>query len=166
MTPKEFTIKFYPVALQSQAKTGVPALVVLAQAALESAWGTAAPGNMFFGKKDSDGINGNEQLLITTEYLDNPDKKFPAVLSVVQVGKKLWKYRVKDWFRKYATAEESFTDHAKLISTAPRYREAMRHTNDPYLFAAEIHKAGYATDPDYTGKLHKLMAMFTKLIPA
>lgn len=166
MTPKEFVAKFYPIAMQSQTKTTVPALVILAQAALESAWGTAAPGNMFFGKKDSDGINGNEQLLVTTEYLDNPDKKFPAVLSVVQVGKKLWKYRVKDWFRKYATPEESFTDHARLLSTAPRYREAMRHTDDPYRFAAEIHKAGYATAPEYTHSLHKLIDMFKGLIPA
>jgi flagellum-specific peptidoglycan hydrolase FlgJ len=157
MKPQEFVRKFYAQAEMSQAKTGVPALVIMAQAALESAWGSAAPGNMFFGKKDSDGLNGNEQLLLTTEYIDNPNKKFPAVISVVQVGKKLWKYRVRDWFRKYNTPEESFTDHAKLLSTAPRYREAMKAKDNPYLFAAEIHAAGYATDPDYTKKLHKLI---------
>jgi flagellum-specific peptidoglycan hydrolase FlgJ len=88
MSPKEFTLKYYKSAMDSEAKTRVPHLVILAQAALESGWGNVAPGNMFFGKKDSDGLNGNEQLLLTTEYLDNPDKKFPAVLSVVQVGKK------------------------------------------------------------------------------
>jgi flagellar protein FlgJ len=159
MTPREFVKKYYPQALTSESKTGVPAIVVMAQAALESAWGSVAPGNMFFGKKDSDGVNNNEQLLLTTEYLDNPDKKFPVVISVIQVGKKLWKYRVKDWFRKYNTPEESFTDHAKLISTSSRYKSAMMAKDNPYLFAAEIHKAGYATDPDYTKKLHKLMDM-------
>lgn len=157
MTPKEFTLKYFPFAKASEIKTGVPALVIMAQAALESGWGSAAPGNMFFGIKDRDGLNGNEQLLLTTEYIDNPDKKFPVVVSVIQVGKKLWKYRVKDWFRKYNTPEESFTDHANLFVTRPRYRFAMAAKHDPYLFAAEIHKAGYATDPDYTTKLHKLI---------
>jgi flagellum-specific peptidoglycan hydrolase FlgJ len=159
MTPKEFTLKYYPFARKSEQATGVPALVIMAQAALESAWGKVAPGNMFFGVKDADGLNGNEQLLLTTEYLDSPDKQFPAVLSVVQVGKRLWKYKVKDWFRKYATPEESFTDHAHLFVTRSRYRAAMKAKNDPYLFAAEIHKAGYATDPDYAWKLHKLIDM-------
>ena len=157
MTPKEFTLKYYPFAKASENKTGVPALVIMAQAALESGWGSVAPGNMFFGVKDSDGLNGNEQILLTTEFIDNPYKKFPAIVSVIQVGKKLWKYKVKDWFRKYNTPEESFTDHANLFVTRSRYASAMAAKNDPYKFAAEIHKAGYATDPDYTTKLHKLI---------
>ena len=164
MTPKEFTLKYYPFAKQTEAKTGVPALVIMAQAALESGWGSAAPGNMFFGVKDSDGLNGNEQLLLTTEYLDNPNKKFPVVVSVIQVGKKLWKYRVKDWFRKYSTPEESFTDHANLFLTRVRYANAMRVRQDPYKFASEIHRAGYATDPEYTTKLHKLITMIKSFL--
>jgi flagellum-specific peptidoglycan hydrolase FlgJ len=86
-------------------------------------------------------------------------------------GKKLWKYKVKDWFRKYDTPEESFTDHAKLLTTAKlkdgslRYGKAFHYTDNPYLFAAEIHKAGYATDPDYTMKLIKLMDMIKTFIP-
>lgn len=164
MNAKDFILKYYPQAKISQDKTGVPALVILAQAALESGWGSVAPGNMFFGVKDNDGLNGNEQLLLTTEYLDNPNKKFPVTISVVQVGKKLWKYRVKDWFRKYATPEESFTAHALLLSTKKRYEKAMEHTNDPYKFAEEIHKAGYATDPDYTTKLHKLITMIKQYV--
>jgi len=163
MTPREFVKNFFLQAQISEAKTGVPALVILAQAALESGWGNVAPGNMFFGKKDSDGINGNEQLLLTTEYFDNPDKKFPVTVSIVQVGKKLWKYRVKDWFRKYNTAEESFTDHGELISKAKRYAGAMAVKHDSYQFATELHKAGYATDPDYTKKLHALIKMISEL---
>jgi flagellum-specific peptidoglycan hydrolase FlgJ len=164
MNSKDFILKYYSQAKISQDKTGVPALVILAQAALESGWGSVAPGNMFFGVKDNDGLNGNEQLLLTTEYLDNPNKKFPVTVSVVQVGKKLWKYRVKDWFRKYATPEESFTAHALLLSTRKRYEQAMEHADDPYKFAEEIHKAGYATDPDYTKKLHKLITMIRQYL--
>lgn len=164
MTPKEFVLKYYPFAKQTQDKTGISALFILAQAALESAWGNAAPGNMFFGVKDNDGINGNEQLLTTTEFLDNPDKKFPAVLSVVQVGKKLWKYRVKDWFRKYNSPEESFTDHANFFFKYKRYAEALEVRDDPYKMAAAVAKAGYATDPDYTNKLHKVIGMMKQFV--
>lgn len=165
MKPAEFVAKYLLQAKVSEAKTGVPALVILAQAAIESAWGSVAPGNMFFGVKDRDGINGNEQLLLTTEFVDNPNAKFPVVVSVVQVGKKLWKMKVKDWFKKYKTPEESFTHHATLLSTSKRFAQAMQAKHDPYLFAAEIHKAGYATDPDYTVKLHKLIRMIENIKP-
>jgi flagellum-specific peptidoglycan hydrolase FlgJ len=164
MTPKEFVLKFYPYAKQTQDKTGISALFILAQAALESAWGNAAPGNMFFGVKDNDGLNGNEQLLLTTEYLDNPDKKFPAVVSVVQVGKKLWKYKVKDWFRKYSTPEECFTDHANFFFKYSRYRKALEVRSDPYKMATEVANAQYATDPDYANKLHKVITMMTPFL--
>jgi len=42
--------------------TGISSVFVLAQAGMESSWGEAATGFMFFGKKDNDGLNGNEQL--------------------------------------------------------------------------------------------------------
>jgi flagellum-specific peptidoglycan hydrolase FlgJ len=164
MTPREFTAKYWPYAKQSQDKTGVPALVIMAQAALETGWGSTVVGNMMFGKKDADGQNGNEQLLTTTEYFDNPDKKFPVVISVTKVGAKLWKYKIKDWFRKYATPEESFTDHAKLMITSRHYAPAMALKADPYKFASAI-APKYATDPDYASKLHKLMKMIDTLIP-
>ena len=38
-----------PYAIETERKTGISHLFILAQAALESAWGTHAPGNMFFG---------------------------------------------------------------------------------------------------------------------
>jgi flagellum-specific peptidoglycan hydrolase FlgJ len=164
MKAQEFVNKFYPFAKQTQDKTGISAIFILAQAALESAWGNSAPGNMFFGVKDNDGLNGNEQLLLTTEYIDNPDKKFPAIISIVQVGKKLWKYRVRDWFRKYKTPEECFTDHANFFFKYKRYASALNVKQDPYAFAFEVAKAGYATDPNYAGSLHKVIGIITQYV--
>jgi flagellum-specific peptidoglycan hydrolase FlgJ len=153
MTPKKFVESYYHFAKQTEAKTGLSAVATLTQAALESAWGNSAPGNMFFGQKDSDGLNGNEQLLLTTEFLDNPNKKFPVVVSVVQVGKKLWKYRIKDWFRKYKTPEECFTEHATFFSTRSRYAKAWAVRSDPDKFFEALQDAGYATSVDEkTGK--------------
>lgn len=148
MTPKQFVEKYYLFAKATEAKTGLSAIAILAQAAVESAWGNSAPGNMFFGVKDSDGLNGNEQLLLTTEYLDNPDKKFPVTVSVVQIGKKLWKYRIKDWFRKFNSPEECFTDHAKFFMTRPRYNKAWAVRGIPEKFFDELQAAKYATSID------------------
>lgn len=159
---KEFVNKYHPFAKQTELKSGINARFILAQAALESAWGRTAPGNMFFGVKDSDGLNGNEQLLTTTEYLTNPDKKFPVVLSVQAViikGKRMFKYKVKDWFRKYPSPEASFTDHANFFYKWPRYKFALIFRKDPYRFAEEISKAGYATDPNYGQVLKKVISM-------
>lgn len=165
MTPQQFVNAYIPYARQTEEKTGISAIAVLAQAALESGWGKHAPGNMFFGKKDSDGHNGNEQLLTTTEYHSTINVKYPEVLKIVPVvisGRRLFKYTVKDWFRKYDTPEQCFTDHAKLIAGAARYKPAMQVAHDPIAFVKAIHKAGYATAPNYSQILEKIIRMIQK----
>ena len=152
MKPKEFVSAFLQFAKETERKTGISAIAILAQAALESGWGKAAPGNMFFGVKDTDGINGNEQLLMTTEYSRRSDLKFPEIISVTPVlknGQKYFKYIVKDYFRKYDTPEQCFTDHTTFFFKNPRYTTALEVRSDPYQFIDEIAKAGYATAPDY-----------------
>lgn len=165
MKVSEFVKKFYPYAKETEMKTGINALFTLAQAALESAWGESAPGNMFFGIKDTDGINGNEQLLRTTEVLKNPNVKFPEIISITPRPDGKYTYRVKDWFRKYETPEGSFTDHACFFFTYNRYKKALEVRHDPYLFADEVAKAGYATDPNYAASLKKIIKMIEKYIP-
>jgi flagellar protein FlgJ len=162
MKPSEFVKAYYPYAKETERKTGISAKVILAQAALESGWGTAAPGNMFFGVKDTDGINGNEQLIITTEYSRRADLKFPVIISITPVvrnGQKWFKYVVKDYFRKYHTPEECFTDHANFFFKNARYKKALEVKHDPYKFADAIAAAGYATDPNYAGTLKQLIKM-------
>lgn len=157
---RKFVADLRPFAIQTQNKTGIAADFILAQAALESGWGRKAPGNMYFGIKDTDGVNGNEQLLTTTEFSRNPNLKFPVILSVtkeIRKGVEWFRYRVRDYFRKYKTPEESFTDHAQFFLKNRRYREALKVRNDPYAFATEVAKAGYATDPDYVKKLHSII---------
>ena len=162
MTPKEFKKWLLPGAKSVEAKYGIPHLFIIAQAALESGWGKYAPGNMLFGVKDRDGINGNEQLIKTTEYLHKPDAKFPVVIKIIQVGEKLWKYLVKDYFRKYDTPADSLMDHAYVL-IGPRYKKAFEFKSNPYLFAEEISKAGYATDPDYAQKIKSIIKMIENI---
>jgi flagellum-specific peptidoglycan hydrolase FlgJ len=168
MKPALFVSQYYPEAKKTQDKTGISAIAILAQAALESGWGKACPGNMFFGVKDNDGINGNEQLLTTTEYSRRGDLKFPVIISITPIirnGQKWFKYKIKDYFRKYNTPEESFTDHANFfIRNSARYGVALMYKKEPYRFIEEIAKAGYATDPDYAGKLQSIAGIIDSLI--
>jgi flagellar protein FlgJ len=56
---------------------------------------------------------------------------------------------VRDWFRKYNTPEESFTDHAQFFFRNKRYAKALLVKEDPREFARRVAAAGYATDPNY-----------------
>lgn len=168
MTKQAYVDYLYPYALASQKETGISAIAQLAQGALESAWFSIAPGNMIFGVKDTDGINGNEQLLTTTEYSRSANAKFPNILSVTPVvrnGQKWYKYKIKDYFRKYATPKDSFVDHAQFFLKNKRYATALTVKSDPYKFIDEIAKAGYATDPNYASTLKSIARSIEKLIP-
>ena len=162
MTPKDFIKQYKPFALETERKTGISHLFTLAQAALESGWGERTFGNMLFGVKASkDTPENKRQLLLTTEVLNSPNMKhlFPLVVSVKMLHNGKWLYRVKDWFRKYDTPEECFTDHAQFFFKNKRYAKALLVKADPYKFAEEVAKAGYATAPDYAGSLKKLIKM-------
>jgi len=165
MTKAAFIKAYHPYAMQTEGKTGISAVVTLAQAALESGWGRAAPGNMFFGVKDTDGINGNEQLITTTEYFRSATVKFPEIISITPVlknGQKWFKYKVKDYFRKYNTPEECFTSHAQFFLQNRRYASALKIKDDPYAFIDAIAKAGYATAPDYAETLKSVARTIEK----
>lgn len=166
MKVNDFVEKYYPFAKLTEEETGVDARFTLAQAALESAWGESAPGNMFFGIKASkDTPDDKKQLLRTREVLRYPNVAFPEVISVTQRKDGRYDYVVKDWFRKYETPEGSFTDHANFFSKYSRYKKALEVRHDPYLFAEEIAKVGYATDPNYAASLKKIIKMIEKHLP-
>lgn len=166
MTPKDFVKKYKPFALESEKKTGISHLFTLAQAALESGWGERGVGNNFFGIKVPKNIvsstpDNKKQLFKTTEVLNAPNLgyKFPQVMSIYQLPSGKYKYEVKDWFRKYDTPEECFTDHAQFFFRNKRYAKALEVKADPYKFAEEVAKAGYATAPDYANSLKKIIKM-------
>lgn len=164
MTPEEFIKKYYGPAVVAAGKKGFDPLIVLTAAAQESAWGAKAVGNNFFGIKDTDGINGNEQLITTTEYSTRANLKFPVILSIIRSGK-FWKYKIKDWFRKYPTPEESFADYMAFFERNPRYRTALQYRRNPVRFFEEIARAGYATDPKYATNLKNVLKSVIRRLP-
>lgn len=158
MTPKEFIKQYKPFALETERKTGISHLFTLAQAALESGWGTRTFGNMLFGiKARPETPADKKQLLRTTEVLSSANAVFPKIFSIKKRADGKYTYSVLDWFRKYETQEECFTDHAQFFFINKRYAKALLVRSDPYKFAEEVANAGYATAPNYADSLKKLI---------
>lgn len=141
LSPGEFVSLFGPVVREDNRKTGVPAAVSLAQAILETGWGQSTIANA----KNLFGIKGT-----------GPAGTTISETWEVYDGKKV---NIKAGFRVYNTWLESVEDHSKFLTVNSRYKNAF-NTKDSDSFAREIHKAGYATDPEYSNKLISLMNQY------
>lgn len=137
-------------AQASQREFGVPSSVTLAQVILESGWGRSklsAVDKNYFGMK----CFGNPGTIAVAchDYLTNECD--PVTLACSQIT---------DSFRVYSSPTDSFRDHGRQLATLSRYAPAFAYRTNPNQFAAEVHKAGYATDPNYTTKLVNLMTTY------
>jgi LysM repeat protein len=143
-TPQEqFISSIAEAAVDSADQTGVPASVTIAQAILESYWGSsrlATDANNYFGIKAQ-------------------TKPGPAGVESFNVWEVIGGRNVLESqaFRKYNTVAESFVDHGMFLVENGRYSSAMGARRDPQQFAREINRDGYATDPSYASKLIGLM---------
>lgn len=150
MKPSEFVKKFKDMAKRVHEKTGIPWEVMLAQAALETGWGSRVSTDRVTGKYSynlfnikGEGPNGFVEVMTTEYYRGKPEKVIPR-------------------FRAYHNFEESFEDYAKLITKARRYKPAMAVKDNPEEFARQLQKCGYATDPRYADKLISVMRTVRK----
>lgn len=176
--PTEFIIKYYKDAKLSEYQTGVPFLVTLAQAGLESNWGNNAPGFNFFGIKAGSSWIGEIQKLKTWECgsTGDPIKDgiHDEIITIYPPGnatgnascnaKGFFSYRVYGKFRKYPSASASFIDHGKFLRDNSRYSKAFS-TTTPEAFITEVHKGGYATDPEYSLKVINIINEIRSMIP-
>lgn len=133
-TPSAFIAAIAPAAQVCMRRTGVPASVTIAQAALESSWGKRAPGFNLFGIKADASWHGPVTRVVTHEVIGGKTVTITAD------------------FRAYPDWQGSIDDHAAFLTGNSRYRPAFAFTNGPD-FAHAIARAGYATDPAYADKL-------------
>ncbi|MFS2027053.1 glycoside hydrolase family 73 protein [Massilia sp. CT11-137] len=138
MPPSAFIGMLAQAAQDCQRKTGIPASVILAQAALESSWGARAIGNNLFGIKADKSWTGTTVTFGTHEHLNDKSVAMP------------------DKFRRYSSWLESMVDHAQFLLKNPRYAACFKETTGPG-WARALQAAGYATDPDYAKKLIDIM---------
>lgn len=159
MNPKDFVEKYLKDASDNQ--YNIDPYIVLTQAALESGWGDHAPGFCFFGVKDTDGLNGNEQLLMTTEVsrYANLAPKAVGLVDITRIepttinNQKYFVYHGHGYFRLYHSAKEAFDDHLKFFLTNGRYAKAWTLRTNYVEFFNAISEAGYATAPNYAQSL-------------
>jgi peptidoglycan hydrolase FlgJ len=137
-----FLSKMLHHAKAASESTGMPAHLMLGQAALESGWGKheiksadGTPSHNLFGIKATGNWNGKVVEITTTEYIQGVKQK-----------------RIEK-FRAYDSYADSFKDFANLMKNNPRYQNVVANVHNVNSYANAMQDAGYATDPNYAKKL-------------
>jgi peptidoglycan hydrolase FlgJ len=137
-----FVRELAPQATIVAKELGLSVRAVLAQAALETQWGkhmpTHADGSSsfnLFGIKAGGSWGGARVNVPTVEY--------EGGIAV----------RKQAQFRSYKSTADSLADYADLIGKDPRYAQARGRGDDVLGYAKALIEGGYATDPDYAGKV-------------
>ena len=127
MSTDDYINLYKEVAVRHMKQYGIPASIKLAQGIIESGNGgsrLAVQANNHFGIKCKTGWKG------ATISHDDDDKG--------------------ECFRKYRSAEESYTDHSVFLSTTPRYALLFELSPTDYEgWARGLKACGYATNPQY-----------------
>lgn len=142
---QEFLNKAIPAATTASSKYGTYTSVMLAQAAVESAWGQSglaqSPNNNLFGIKGS--YNGQSVNMNTGEYGSNGY------------------YTTNAGFRKYPSYTESFEDNGSLLRNqmGNYYSGTWVENSKNYAQATQNGLQGkYATAPNYAQTLNSVIA--------
>ena len=130
-----FIQSILPSVQSAAAALGVSPVAILAQAALETGWGSHAPGNNLFGIKAGGSWQG--------AYLSRLTQEFAG--GAAEMGEAA--------FRAYQSAADSVRNYAQMMLGSPRYQGVRGHGGDIAGFAAALQHSGYATDPHYARKL-------------
>lgn len=137
-----FFASLKPAAIALYKATGILPSVSLAQAALESGYGTsslATSNYNLFGIKGT-GTAGTANLA-TTEYIDG----VPVVVNAK--------------FRAYNSWAESLADYGDVLVGSARYSDVIAAPD--YEAATDaLQTAGYATDPNYAAKLRSIIKTY------
>ena len=141
-TQAGFIDELWSTAQEAGQQLGVDPRNLIAQAALETHWGTQVPrdargrsSNNLFGIKAGAQWSGATVAAGTREYENGS-----AVSTTGQ-------------FRSYDSRVQSFQDYVALLRNSPRYAAALNTGSDTHAFANALQRAGYATDPDYASKI-------------
>lgn len=140
-TIDEFVKSIWPYARQAANLLGLDPKILMAQAALETGWGQ-------FVTRGSDGSSSNNLFNIkaTSNTENTVETKTTEYIADTPI-------RMNASFRRYPSIAHSFSDYVALIQGNSRYEAALANTKDPQRYVDELHRAGYATDPNYASKI-------------
>lgn len=139
---KEFVEAVLPRAKKAAAALGLNPLVLVAQSALETGWGK-------FMVSNDEGENSHNLFNIKADARWQGQKMDVSTLEFYD-GKPINEHAS---FRAYDSFDESFNDFVDFLQTNPRYQPALSVAGDAEQFVQQLHKAGYATDPNYSAKV-------------
>ena len=146
---EEFTQHILPYAQKAAKELGVSPLVLVSQAALETGW----------GKSVTRHTDGSSSFNLFNIKADSRWSGNTVVKSTLEYDNGLAKHE-KASFRSYDSYADSFDDYVDFLRTNSRYANALdRQSNqaDDQLFIKDLHKAGYATDPNYANKVINIL---------
>ena len=143
--PERYYRAAMPIALQVEQETGVPAALMVAIGANETGFGQrrymAGPNNYHGLQADPNDPNG-------VPYVDwRPGPNGEQI-----------RYAARQ--QQFATPLDGFRGFARTLTNSPRYQPALaryQQTKDIDRLVADIHRAGYAEDPEYTTKITSLI---------
>jgi len=142
----EFVSDLLPFAEKAAATLGLDPKVLIAQAALETGWGqrvirdgNGVSSNNLFGIKATGNWNGDSLTIPTLEYENGAAS------------------RRREPFRAYDDLSSGFDDYVKLITGSERYSTAIENSANPEAYLDALQEAGYATDPNYAGKIKAIL---------
>lgn len=138
MTPQDFIAKIAKAAQESEKTSKIFSSFTIAQAALESGWGSRVVGCNLFGIKADKSWFG--------DIVDIPTHE---VIKGVRTA-------VKCKFRAYPDWLCSINDHAKFLTGNPRYKSAFACMN-VHDFTCAIAASGYATDGSYATLINSII---------
>ncbi len=144
-TSDEFVSSLWPAAQRAAKSLGTKPEAVMAVAALETGWGKHMPAST--NGERSNNLFGIKAHGWAGSMVHSPTLEFESGSFV----------RKLEPFRSYASAQQSFDDFVSFIKSRPRYAGVLDSGGDPVAFVRALHKAGYATDPEYAGKLEALI---------
>ncbi len=150
-SPESFVASMKPYAEKAASALGVDSSLLLAQAALETGWGSKMIKNSL----------GNSNNLFNIKA----DRSWKGDKVATQTLEFHGKTAVKesDSFRSYSNFEDSFNDYVKFLNENPRYETALQHQGNSENFIKGIHQAGYATDPNYADKVLRVKAKIDEM---
>jgi flagellum-specific peptidoglycan hydrolase FlgJ len=143
VTREDFINLIGPLAQTDMVQSKILASLTLAQACLESDFGTSEisqKSKNLFGIKGT-GPTGSDTYP-TTEYDDKGNT-----------------YVIQAEFRRYNTWEESISDHSGLFHRLDCYSNLIGET-DFKTVCQKVHDDGYATDPNYPNSLISLIEQY------
>jgi flagellum-specific peptidoglycan hydrolase FlgJ len=139
MTKKEFLEEAHAAAVESSKQSGMPALVTVAQAALESNWGASELSQRaknYFGIKAHKGHG--EIVMATHECAHGAE------------------FEVHAAFASYGSTLECFRCRDGILARGAVYAAARQKLDDEQEFIDEMAKY-WATDPHYAVKLRAML---------